>query len=106
NREGANGVRGVRAESYGVLDALLDTPQVSLHNGGLTRKILVEPSFGHRCFAGEPLDTRGVDALTIEQFGGRVEDALACAAAVSNRPRLCLTLRRHTRSIPIGLHLA
>ena len=68
--------------------------------------MLIEGPFGHRRFAGESLDTGGVDALAVEQVGGRIEDALSGAAAAASIGGACLTLGGHSPRIPIGLHRA
>ena len=68
-----------------VTDGLLYATQILLDDGGLTRKMLVKGPFGYRRFACDRLDTGGVDALEVEQFGRRVEDALSSAAAAALR---------------------
>ena len=97
-------VGGVRAGTDGVTDDLLNATQVLLDDGGFTRKVLIERPFGYRRFAGESLDTGGVDALAVEQVGGRIEDALSGAAAAASIGGACLTLGGHSPSIPMGLH--
>src|SRR6478752_240080 len=63
--------------------------------GRFTRKVLIEGPFGHRRFAGESFDTGRVDALAIEQVGGRIEDALSCAAPAASIGGPYLTLGGH-----------
>src|SRR6202042_1170689 len=79
--------------------ALVDAAQVFLDSRCLAWKVLVESAFRDRRFGREPLDAGGVDAVAVEQFGGRVQDALARASAALGWRNLV-----HVKSIPNGLH--
>src|SRR5437588_10984308 len=92
------GLRGIR-------DALLDAVQVRLYHCRLAREVLVEGPFGHRRFGCEAFNASGVDAFSVEQLGGSIQDALACATAALAGRRLHYAFT-HSPSIPNGLHRA